>query len=228
MTGPISFGSFVLNPDARELSRAGHPVALSPKAYELLEILVANRPKALSKTALREQLWPDTFVVEKNLVNLIAEIREALGDNPTNARFIRTVPRFGYAFREAAAPIHVHVLWDNGRAALGNGDHVLGRDPDVEIFLDSPGVSRRHAMLRINGGEVTVEDLGSKNGTFVGDRRVGSPTRLLDGEVFSVGSVKFTIRTVRQPASTLTDARSTIETEINARSSADRGRRGRC
>jgi DNA-binding winged helix-turn-helix (wHTH) protein len=211
MTEPVSFGGFVLNPDSRELSRAGHPVALSPKAYELLEILVANRPKALSKTTLREQLWPDTFVVEKNLVNLIAEIREALGENPANARFIRTVPRFGYAFRESAAPIHFHVLWDNGRVSLGNGDHVLGRDPDVEVFLDSPGVSRRHAVIRINGGEVMLEDLGSKNGTFVGDRPANSPTRLVDGDVFSVGSVQLTIRAVRQQASTLTDARSTIK-----------------
>jgi DNA-binding winged helix-turn-helix (wHTH) protein len=205
--GPVSFGGFVLNPDVRELSRAGHPVALSPKAYELLEILVANRPKALSKTALRNQLWPDTVVVEKNLVNLIAEIRDALGDSPANARFIRTVPRFGYAFREASAPIHFHVLWDNGRAGLGSGDHVLGRDPDVEVFLDSPGVSRRHALIRINGAEVTLEDLGSKNGTFAGGRRVDSPTKLHDGEGFSVGSVKLTIRAVQQPASTLTESR---------------------
>ena len=76
----VSFGSFVLDLDTRELRRGSESVPLTPKAYQLLEVLVVNRPKALSKSALQERLWPDTFVLEKNLVNLVAEIREALGD----------------------------------------------------------------------------------------------------------------------------------------------------
>ena len=96
-----SFGEFVLDLEARELLRAGNPVSLSPKALALLGILVGQRPRALSKNELQDQLWPDTFVVEKNLTNLVGEIREALGDDPARPRFIRTVPRFGYAFSEA-------------------------------------------------------------------------------------------------------------------------------
>ena len=99
----VSFGDFVLDTDARELRRGGQPVLLTPKAYQLLEVLVRHSPKALSKSLLQEQLWPDTFVVEKNLVNLIAEIRETLGDDATHPRFVRTVHRFGYAFRDPAA-----------------------------------------------------------------------------------------------------------------------------
>ena len=98
--GRVSFGDFVLDPDSRELRQGSEPVRLSPKAFQLLEILVASRPKALSKTDLQDWLWPDTFVVEKNLANLISEIREALGERPSDPRFIRTVPRYGYAFRE--------------------------------------------------------------------------------------------------------------------------------
>src|SRR5262245_19992331 len=97
----VSFGDFVLDPDAREVRRGDDPVLLSPKAYQLLELLVVNRPKAFSKSALQDQLWPDTFVVEKNLVNLIAEIREALGDDAAHPRFVRTIHRFGYAFRDS-------------------------------------------------------------------------------------------------------------------------------
>ena len=96
-----TFGDFVLDLDTHELVRAGAPVSLSPKAFELLDILVENHPKALSKTELQDRLWPGTFVVEKNLTNLVSEIREALGDDPVHPRFIRTVHRFGYAFREA-------------------------------------------------------------------------------------------------------------------------------
>ena len=74
----VSFEDFVLDPDSRELRRAGHAVPLTPKAYQLLELLVTNRPKALSKLTIQEHLWPNTFVVEKNLVNLIGEIRRSL------------------------------------------------------------------------------------------------------------------------------------------------------
>ena len=94
------FGDFVLDLEARELTRAGTPVSLSPKAFQLLGLLVQSHDKALSKTELQDRLWPGTFVVEKNLTNLVSEIREALGDDPAHPRFIRTVHRFGYAFRE--------------------------------------------------------------------------------------------------------------------------------
>ena len=93
-----AFDDVLIDNDAREVRRNGVPVPLSPKAFQLLGILVSARPKALSKQELQEHLWPDTFVVEKNLTNLVSEIREKLDDDPAHPRFIRTVPRFGYAF----------------------------------------------------------------------------------------------------------------------------------
>ena len=90
-----SFGDFVLDLETRELVRDGQAVPLSPKAFQLLGILVESRPKALSKSDLQDRLWPGTFVVEKNLTNLVGEIRAALGDAAAHSRFIRTVPRFG-------------------------------------------------------------------------------------------------------------------------------------
>ena len=101
----VSFGEFVLDLDSRELRRCAEPVRLSPKAFQLLEILVTNRPKALSKADLQDRLWPDTFVVEKNLANLVSEIRQVLGDSPSSG-FIRTVPRYGYAFHETILENH--------------------------------------------------------------------------------------------------------------------------
>ena len=101
----VSFGEFVLDLDSRELRRGVEPVRMSPKAFQLLEILVTNRPKALSKADLQDRLWPDTFVVEKNLANLVSEIRQALGDSPSSG-FIRTVPRYGYAFHETILEDH--------------------------------------------------------------------------------------------------------------------------
>ena len=100
-------------------------------------------------------MWPKTFVVEKNLANLVGEIREAIGDDPSNPQFIRTVHRFGYAFRDelpAAAvrrstnrggDVSFRLKWTGGRVTLEEGDHLIGRDPDAEIFLDSAGVSQQ-------------------------------------------------------------------------------------
>jgi DNA-binding winged helix-turn-helix (wHTH) protein len=207
----VRFEAFVLDSDTRELLRDGHHVPLSPKAFELLSILVAGRPKALSKNDLLERLWPATFVVEKNLANLVSEIREALGDEPANPRFIRTVHRFGYAFRDAApveargAGISLLVKWADGRATIGDGDHVLGRDPDADIFLNSPGVSRRHAVIKICSGEATIQDLGSKNGTFVGDQRVDRSRPLADGEIIRIGSVELALKLIQAPMTTETE-----------------------
>jgi DNA-binding winged helix-turn-helix (wHTH) protein len=211
----VRFGTFVLDSDTRELLCGDVQVPLSPKAFELLCLLVAHRSKAMSKSDLQERLWPTTFVVEKNLANLIGEIRDALRDDPSSPRFIRTVHRFGYAFREAridtgtgvsrAVKVSFLLKWANGRARLGEGAHILGRDPDVEILLDSPGVSRRHALLTISEASATIEDLGSKNGTFVGDQRVDASRSLGDGHTITVGSVKLTLSVLRAPRSTETE-----------------------
>src|SRR5262245_44006549 len=99
----VRFGSFVLDSDTRELLSGGAPRPLSTKALQLLLLLVEQRPRALSKTELYQHLWPTSFVVDANLVNLMAEVREALGDHPREPRFIRTVHRFGYAFCADAA-----------------------------------------------------------------------------------------------------------------------------
>src|SRR5262245_7641034 len=176
----VGFGPYVLDQESRQLLHGDDVVHLSPKAFDLLSILVSHRPKALSKSELQNRLWPRTFVVEKNLVNLVSEIRDAIGDDPSNPRFIRTVHRFGYAFRRTAprgevgpsanrvSEVTFRLKWMNGRITLEEGEHVIGRDPDAEIFLNSGGVSRHHARIRISSGGATIEDLGSKNGTFVG------------------------------------------------------------
>ena len=83
------FDAFVLDSASRELLREGRGVAVSPKALDLLILLVDGRPRALTKGELHERLWPDTFVVDANLSNLVAELRAALEDNAREPRFIR-------------------------------------------------------------------------------------------------------------------------------------------
>ena len=135
-----------------------------------------------------------------------AKIRDAIGDDAANPRHIRTVHRFGYAFRDAEPPEKTgrsagrgtdtafHLKWLGGRVTLEEGEHLLGRDPDAEIYVNSAGVSRRHARIRIAAGRATIEDLDSKNGTFLGDRRIVGLTVLENGDVIGVGSVKVAAR----------------------------------
>jgi DNA-binding winged helix-turn-helix (wHTH) protein len=207
-------GDCVFNRESRELSRAGRPVPLSPKAYLLLDLLLARRPKAFSKAELHDALWPDTFVVETNLANLVAELRAALGEKGRRSRFIRTVHGFGYAFSGEAVEEDpkdrqggasgVALIADERTFALANGENVLGRDPAAEVFLDDTAVSRRHARITVRGSQATLEDLGSKNGTFLGGKPVTAPALLRDADAILLGSVLLTVRLAGPGRSTRT------------------------
>jgi DNA-binding winged helix-turn-helix (wHTH) protein len=208
----LGFGDFILDSETKELLRQAQAVSLSPKAFQLLELLIESRPKALSKSQLHDRLWPNTFVVEANLSNLIGEVRRALDDDPRQPRYVRTVHRFGYAFRAEIADLArsdtsavlCRLIWAGGSAMLCEGQHILGRDSDAAVFLDSPSVSRRHARVRVADGHVTFEDLGSKNGSSIGGRRTHGPVPLNDGDVITTGLIDLTFRMVRPAVPTET------------------------
>jgi DNA-binding winged helix-turn-helix (wHTH) protein len=210
--GRCHFGEFVLDPGTRELLRGGHPVHLSPKAFHLLELLAASAPNAVSKADLQERLWPDTFVIEANVSHLVRELRSALGDDPARPRYIRTVYGFGYAFQVRPVPMGpverapaelVCVLrWTAERVALSRGSYVIGRDPCADVVIESTTVSRRHARLSVGSGTVTLEDLGSRNGTFVVDQRVEGPTPLADRDEIMLGAVPIRVRLYTGDATT--------------------------
>jgi DNA-binding winged helix-turn-helix (wHTH) protein len=214
----IRFGPFVHDLDTRQLTSDGRAIHVSPKAFELLTTLAVERPKVLSKATLQERLWPGTFVAEANLSNLIAEIRQALGDRARAPRFIRTAHGFGYAFCGDATTLPDTIEsgserptcwleWDRRRFPLSVGEHVIGRDPDVEVRLDASTVSRRHARLVVTAEGTVLEDFGSKNGTFRGGERVTAPIQLADGDAIHIGSLLVTFHVRALLMSTDTQAR---------------------
>ncbi len=209
---PIRFGACLLDLDARQLSRSGQPVHLSPKAFELLKILVSERPRAISKSELHERIWPGTFVTDDSLARLATEARAAIGDHARQPTFLRTVHAFGYAFAalddEAQALILEAAGWlvFEGRAIpLAQGENVIGRDPSGRLALDSLRVSRRHARVTLRGTEAVLDDLGSRNGTFLRGARVGAPVTLTDGDEIGVGGFVVKYRAGGDPTPTEAD-----------------------
>jgi DNA-binding winged helix-turn-helix (wHTH) protein len=215
----VSFGEFTADFDQRRLFANDREIRLTPKAFELLRLLIENRPKALKKDELFAGLWPDTFVPENNLATLVADLRSALDDDPHSPRFIRTVYAYGYAFagdvveRRPAPAGEVPSAWslihDHTEIALRSGENVIGRAGPSVLVFDSPTISRHHARITINGDRATVEDLGSKNGTWVGAAPVAGPTAVRDGCELRFGSVVVTVRFGGHLVSTETVARST-------------------
>jgi hypothetical protein len=168
--------------------------------------LIQSRPNVIEKAELHARIWPSTFVAEGNLNVLMGEIRRAIGDSPQQAEFIRTVHGIGYAFCGAAVDVQAApaaretlfcwVAWGSKTCPLSEGDNIIGRDPRCSVWVDAPGVSRRHASIRIDSANrrVTLEDLESTNGTFLRRSRVRAEVALEDGDEIKVGTVDLVIR----------------------------------
>ena len=93
------FDDFVLDSSSRQVTRAGRPVPLSPKGFDLLALLIEQRPNVVTKADILDHVWADApAAADGNLTVVIAEVRRALGDDPQHPQYIRTVHRFGYAF----------------------------------------------------------------------------------------------------------------------------------
>jgi len=196
-----SFADVTFDGDARRVSRAGAPVHLTPKAFALLGLLIEKRPAAVSRLAIQEKLWPGVFVTEGNIDSLVKEIRKALGDGHGPNALIRTVHGFGFAFdapvREEAEPpsARSHLLvWGAQTFPLAEGPNVLGRVREANVWLGHDSVSRAHARVFVAGDRAEIVDLGSRNGTRVGDRPVRDAVVLRDGDEIVLGCVRVVYR----------------------------------
>src|SRR5262249_24007199 len=161
----LRFGPFEFDAATRELRHERTPVHLSPKAFDLLQILIERRPALVTERGLQDRLWQDVVVVEANLGNSVAEVRKALGDDPRAPKYVWTVSRRGYRFAaevnllgppEAAlrghAPVRWWLLWRDAILPLAEGENVVGRHPESDIWLDATSVSRVHASVFIADG----------------------------------------------------------------------------
>lgn len=209
---PVQFGDYEFDAVRRQLTRRGTPVHLTPLAFTLLELLIAQAPRVFTKEELHARLWPDSFVSDASLTSLIKELRRALDDRDAR-EIIRTVNRFGYAFggtiasasaapatpaaglQTSASTALIHwVEFNDRRLRLRMGENLIGRAPDAEVWIDMPSISRRHAAIVVEGATAEVKDLGSKNGTRANERSLDGPVAIADGDRISVGKVTLVYR----------------------------------
>ncbi len=212
----VRFGDCVLDTDTRELFRNDEPVHLPPKAFRVLELLVENRPRAVAKGEIHDKIWPGTYVSEATLASAISDIRAAIGEGGQDFRFIRTVHGHGYAFSGEATNLTVtplvvgtpyRLVHAEAEIPLSMGENLLGRDSGVQIRINDASVSRQHARITVGESSATIQDLGSKNGTFLRESRLDSPRLLADGDEIRVGDVLITFRFTGGDQSTRTAGR---------------------
>lgn len=208
----VRFGVFELDLRTGELRKRGARVALQEQPFKVLAALIEHAGDLVTREQLQAQLWPEAVFVnfDHGLNKAVAKIRQALGDLAESPRYVETIGRRGYRFiaevqRVAGGPPGVvdphatgaatcRLVWGDRAIPLAPGPNIIGRDPIAVACVDSPAVSRRHACIVITLTAATLEDLGSKNGTFLNDARLDQPSPLHDGDVIRVGPASFTFR----------------------------------
>lgn len=170
---------------------------LAPKPFALLELLIDRRPAAIPKEELVARIWGGAAISDTALTTIVNELRQALGESGHEPRFVRTVHGFGYAFEgevgrvlEAGPRICGWLLGLGVQIPLGEGVTVLGRAPGGGGgTISDPSVSRRHALVRAGTDGVTIEDLGSRNGTRVRGEPASGAVQLEAGDEVTIGLV---------------------------------------
>lgn len=209
------FGEFEYDPSNRSLIRGGEEIALTPKTRDLLLLFLENPAQLLTRRVISERLWRDVAVTDDALRFQVSELRRALGDGTET--WIRTIPREGYRWEVAVArerdsgashptpgEISYRLVLENREVELSRGENIVGRDPEAVLWLDHTSISRQHARIRV-GEEATLEDLQSKNGTFLRGEKISGVRELADRDEIQIGPVSMIFRVLSRVRSTETE-----------------------
>lgn len=204
-----TFGPYAYDTVRRTLLREGVEARLTHKSRQLLTLFLQNPGQLLTREEIVEKVWGEEAVTDDALRSQIAKLRTALG--APGDRFLRMVRREGYRWEgdvqvEAAetpralssvAPSEgprFRLVLEDRDVHLLEGPNVIGRDPDSAVWIDHNSVSRRHAQVVVAGGRARLEDLESKNGTFLNGRKVSRPEPLSNGDQIRICVMRIVFR----------------------------------
>jgi DNA-binding winged helix-turn-helix (wHTH) protein len=209
------FGRFRYDPVRQGLSKDGFEIPLKHKTGELLLFFLNNPGRLLTREEIVGEVWPGVAVSEASLHFQVGDLRKALG--ASGEALIRTIYSEGYRWEAAVRPVadrpvrpasgsdssrprsRFRLVLEEREVQLPEGENILGRDPDGALWIDDSSVSRRHARILIRGGKATLEDLGSKNGTYVRGKRIEKKVLLVDGDEILIGPASMVFRAVSPP-----------------------------
>jgi Tol biopolymer transport system component/DNA-binding winged helix-turn-helix (wHTH) protein len=209
------FGGFVLDCAQRRLSHANDELYLPPKTFDLLLYLIQNRGRVIAKEELLDAVWPGVTVGENTLSQRIREVRDALRDEPSAARFIKTIPRVGYQFisevveegpevSPAQAPLGANQPGARARylfaiAAVIGGAVLaflvrVGNPPRIsgqKLVSDFPGSPRSPSLSPDGGTMVYVDDADGRPQLWIRSLSGGESTQLTFLDGFGAGSPRW-------------------------------------
>jgi DNA-binding winged helix-turn-helix (wHTH) protein len=211
-------GDWFVEPAIGRLSRGSREAHLEPKVMQVLQCLALRPGELVSKREITDAVWEVEYITDNRLNRAVADLRRALEDSATNPSFVETIPTMGYRLvapvvmeDEPEMPLVPGVspfkLETADRAyPLVEGENIIGRGVEAGIRVDSEWVSRTHAKIVVARGRASIEDLGSKNGTYIRGVRVDEPLELHDGDEITVGRGLMMFRFVTVLGSTRTEA----------------------
>ena len=229
-SGDFRLREWLVQPKLNRLTQGDRAVHLRPKLMDVLSFLAQHAGEVVSKDEVIAAVWARQFIAESVLSRSIAELRRLLGDDAAEPTFIETITKRGYrlvakvehlggqtpdrASAEPPAPVHAagpppahtcRLCWGEQEIPLEEGENVVGRTSDAVVRISSTRVSRRHARIVVTGGRAVLEDLGSKNGTYLHGRRIQSPVELSDGAEICFGRDVVVFRFCYPAGTTMTD-----------------------
>lgn len=206
-SGDFRLRGCLVQPRLNRLVLGDGCVKLRPRLMDVLAFLAQHEGEVLSKDTIIAAVWARPFLAESVLSRSIADLRRVLGDDAAQPRFIETITKRGYRLvapverveppesdsvpvkrpgpPRTPSPCGTHscgLWWGEREVPLEEGENVIGRTNDAAVRISSARVSRRHARIVVTGGRAVLEDLGSKNGTFLRGRRIERPVELSDGD----------------------------------------------
>lgn len=213
------FGPFLYDDVERCLFRDDVEVPLTHKTRELLLFFLENPRRLLHREKIVARVWGEVAVTDEAVSAQIVKLRRALGDAGDD--LLRMVRREGYrwdaevqavdapaatrtssALRPRRGP-RFRLVLDDREVQLVEGPNVIGRDSESALWIDEASVSRFHAQVVVASGRARLEDLGSKNGTYLNGRKISRPEALSNGDEIRIGVVEIVFRRMARLNTTL-------------------------